>query len=202
MSVQSAILICRRLDAASEAVEQGDPGDVTRTIAEARHTAETMADELRRFSRDLRPLILDDLGLVPALKRLLLELRERSGIDVRFDVTGSVRRLDAPIELALFRIGQEALRNMENHAEASRASMRIVFGPANARLTVTDNGAGFVVPGLTSLVSAGRLGLLGMQERARLVGGQCEIRSAPGTGTRVVAEVPVGDTPSEEVELG
>jgi len=190
VSVQSAILICRRLDAASEAVDQGGPDDVTRAIADARHTAETMADDLRRFSRDLRPLILDDLGLVPALKRLLLELRERSAIDVRFDVAGTVRRLNSSIELAMFRIGQEALRNVENHAGASRASMRVAFGPASARLTVTDDGSGFVVPGLTSLVSAGRLGLLGMQERARLVGGQCEIRSTPGKGTRVVAEVP------------
>jgi two-component system, NarL family, sensor histidine kinase DegS len=190
VSVQSAILICRRLDAASEAAEQGNAQEVTDTIAEARHTAEMMADELRRFSRDLRPLILDDLGLVPALKRLLLELRERSRIDVRFDVGGTVRRLDSSVELALFRIGQEALRNVENHAHASRATMRITFGETDVRLTVNDNGAGFLVPRLSNLVSAGRLGLVGMQERARLVGGQCEVASNPGSGARVTADVP------------
>lgn len=190
VSVQSAILICRRIDAVSEAVSDGDPGAVSGSIATARRTAEAMADDLRRFSRDLRPLILDDLGLVPALKRLLLELRERSAIDIRFDTSGAVRRLDGAVELAMFRIGQEALRNVENHARASRASMRIAFTARGLRLTVTDNGLGFVVPGLTTLVSGGRLGLLGMQERARLVGGQCEISSTPGKGTKVAAEVP------------
>lgn len=200
VSVQSAILICRRLDAATEAAEQGSLPDVTRTITEARHTAETMADELRRFSRDLRPLILDDLGLVPALKRLLLELRERSSVDVRFDVTGTVRRLDPSVELVLFRIGQEALRNMENHAAASRASLRITFATSNVRLTVTDNGLGFTVPRLTNLVSAGRLGLLGMQERAQLVSGRCEIRSTPGAGTRVVVEVPTANAVPAEIQ--
>lgn len=193
VSVQSAILICRRLDAASDAVEQAHPDDINRALADARQTAEAMADELRRFSRDLRPLILDDLGLVPALKRLLLELRERSQIEVRFDVTGTESRLDPSIELALFRVGQESLRNVEHHAHASRISMGLAFEPGKARLTITDNGTGFVVPPLTTLVSGGRLGLLGMQERALLVGGRCDIRSGPTTGTRVVAEVPTAE---------
>lgn len=190
VSVQSAILICRRLDAAMEAVDREAPFDVEAALAEARHTAEAMADELRRFSRDLRPLILDDLGLVPALKRLVLELRERSKTRVSFDVAGSVRRLDPSIELALFRIAQEALRNVESHSSADRASLRIAFGQAGARLTVEDNGSGFVVPALTDLVGAGRLGLLGMQERGRLVGGECVVTSRPGRGTTVLAEVP------------
>jgi PAS domain S-box-containing protein len=192
VSVQSAIMICRRLDAAANAVEEGIPEDINRSLAEARQTAETMADELRRFSRDLRPLILDDLGLVPALKRLLLELRERCDIDVRLNTTGSVRRLDSSVELAMFRIGQEALRNIELHAKASYASAGIEFGEAIVVLTITDNGSGFEVPRLPILVGAGRLGLLGMQERAQLVGGVCEIHSIPGRGTTVVATVPSG----------
>lgn len=190
VSVQSAIMICRRLDAAAEAVEEGTPADITRTIADARHTAETMADELRRFSRDLRPLILDDLGLVPALKRLLLELEDRSSLDVHFNVRGPVRRLDSAIELAMFRIGQEALRNVESHAEASHASLDIEFDSTNVTLTVSDNGSGFEVPNLAALTSGGRLGLLGMKERAQLVGGVCEIHSTLGAGTSVKAVVP------------
>ena len=190
VSVQSAIMICRRLDAAAEAVEEGSPEGIMRTIVEARLTAETMADELRRFSRDLRPLILDDLGLVPALKRLLLELEDRSSLVVRFNVSGPVRRLDPAIELAMFRIGQEALRNVETHAEAAHASMDIKFDDANVTLTVSDNGSGFEVPNLAALTSGGRLGLLGMKERAQLVGGVCEIHSTLGAGTSVKAVVP------------
>jgi PAS domain S-box-containing protein len=195
VSVQSAIMICRRLDAATEAVEDGDRREMTRTLAEARRTAETMADELRRFSRDLRPLILDDLGLVPALNRLLSELRERSNLEIRFDVRGSVRRLDSPAELAMFRICQEALRNIELHADASRAAVEIEFAPAQVVLIVTDDGAGFVVPALAGLLGEGRLGLLGMRERAALVGGECEIQSSPGNGTRVVTEIPTAPSP-------
>ena len=189
VSVQSAILICRRLDAASEAVDNDDPAAVTRTIAEARHAAEGMADELRRFSRDLRPLILEDLGFVPALKRLVTELRERTHMNVRFEVHGEARRLDPGAELVLFRIGQEALRNVEHHASATRVTLRLSFEQDAVRLSVVDNGVGFVVPPLTALVNAGSLGLLGMQERARLVGGRCQIRSKPGEGTHVTAEI-------------
>ena len=191
VSVQSAILICRRLDAASQSVESHDPEAVTRTIAEARRAAEEMADELRRFSRDLRPLILEDLGFVPALRRLVGELRERSHVRLRFEVHGEARRLEPGAELVLFRIGQEALRNAEHHASATHVSLRLSFGPETVRLEIIDNGVGFKVPPLTALVDAGSLGLLGMQERARLVGGNCLIHSKPGQGTHVTAEIPI-----------
>jgi PAS domain S-box-containing protein len=190
VSVQSAIMICRRLDAAAEAVEEGVMDGITETIAQARHTAETMADELRRFSRDLRPLILDDLGLVPSLKRLLLELRDRAAIDVRFDARGSVRRLDPSRELALFRIGQESLRNIELHAEASLASVDVRFAPGEVTMTVSDDGVGFAPPRLANLISGGRLGLLGMNERTQLVGGVFDVQSAPGCGTTVTVTIP------------
>lgn len=190
VSVQSAILICRKLDAASDAVEREDPAAVMSTLADARHAAEGMADELRRFSRDLRPLILEDLGLVPALKRLITELRERSHLRVRFEVHGEARRLGPEAELVLFRIGQEALRNVENHAHGTRVSLRVAFERNDVKLSVADNGIGFDQPALNALVTAGSLGLLGMQERAKLVGGRCQVRSRPGEGTHVSAEIP------------
>lgn len=187
VSVQSAILVCRQLDSAADSA----PDQETKlAIRDARGVAETMADELRRFSRDLRPLILEDLGFVPALRRLAAEITERNGIVVRFDVRGDPRRLDANAELMLFRIGQEALRNVEHHSEATRAAVRLLFRPAEVCLRVTDNGVGFEVPSLTTLLNAGNLGLLGMQERARLVGGRCTIRSKPRAGTQVSAEIP------------
>ncbi|HEX6029796.1 MAG TPA: sensor histidine kinase [Tepidiformaceae bacterium] len=197
VSVQSAILICRGLDAASDAVEQEQREEILRLLEETRGTAENMADELRRFSRDLRPLILEDLGLVPALKRLPLELQHRTNIRARFNVTGSPRRLDAAVELALFRIAQESVRNVERHSCASTMSLSLALGPEGVRLSITDNGKGFHVPPLTSLLSEGRLGLLGMQERARLVGGRCEVRSTVGRGTRVVAEAPAPSVAAE-----
>ncbi len=190
VSVQSAILICRQLDEASSAVGADDGAAIGAMLIEARHSAEAMADELRRFSRDLRPLILEDLGFVPALRRLVNELRERSQIHLRCDIHGQPRRLDPRAELMLFRIGQEALRNAEHHASPLRISLSLSFESGAVRLRVSDNGTGFVVPPLTVLLSGGSLGLLGMQQRARLVGGWCQVRSRPGEGTVVTAEVP------------
>ncbi|MCC6382175.1 MAG: hypothetical protein IT304_06675 [Dehalococcoidia bacterium] len=190
VSVQSAILICRQLDFAVDTTESGDRAQTVAALAEARHAAEEMADELRRFSRDLRPLILEDLGLIPALKRLLAELRERTRIRVRFHVVGGARRLDPAVELALFRIGQEAVRNVERHSGASSMSVTVVFRAEAVLLSVIDNGKGFAVPPLTLLVRQGRLGLLGMHERARLVHGKCQILSPVGGGTRVLVDVP------------
>lgn len=190
VSLQSAVLICRRLDAAAEAAESGPPEQLQSVLAEARSMAESLGDELRRFSRDLRPLILEDLGLVPALRQLVNELGERCLVHCQLTVSGTARRLDAGAELTLFRVAQEALRNVERHSGASRATVRLTHGPDGATLTVSDNGTGFEVPNLTILVSARRLGLLGMQERARLVGGHCEVRSVAGSGTRVTVWVP------------
>lgn len=188
VSLQSAVLICRRLDAVAEASERGEA--LTALLADARRAAEEMGNELRRFSRDLRPLILEDLGLVPALKRLTLELGDRSPVKCRLTVAGTPHRLDPASELTLFRIAQEALRNVERHANASSALVRLSYRADATTLAVTDDGIGIELPALISLASAGRLGIFGMQERARLVGGHCTIRSSPGKGMRVEAWVP------------
>ncbi|MBA4180850.1 MAG: hypothetical protein C0506_09705 [Anaerolinea sp.] len=120
---------------------------------------------------------------------------DRAPIQARLTVGGTAHRMPATLELALYRIAQEALRNVEKHAGATRAGVRLDFKGPEIRLTVTDNGQGFEVPSLTTLVGAGRLGLLGIQERARLVGGRCSIRSAQGKGTRVQATVPAAAAP-------
>ncbi len=190
VALQSAVLICRRLDAAAEAAEAGPSEQLQSVLADARSMAESLGDELRRFSRDLRPLILEDLGLVPALRQLVNELGGRAVVHCQLSVSGTERRLDAGAELTLFRVAQEALRNVERHSRASHATVRLVHGPDGATLTVSDNGMGFEVPNLTVLVGGRRLGLLGMQERARLAGGHCEVRSVPGSGTSVTVWVP------------
>jgi PAS domain S-box-containing protein len=190
VSLQSAILICRQLDIVSDAARDGDNESLAATLADARRGAEAMGDELRHFSRDLRPLILEDLGLVPALRQLVLEMEARSAIHCQLAVEGKARRLDPSVELALFRVAQEALRNAERHSNASQMNVRVAHRRNRTILTVTDDGEGFKVPDLTALVGGKHLGLVGIRERARLVGGVCEIRSAPGRGTRVEVSVP------------
>lgn len=141
---------------------------------------------MRRFSRDLRPPTLDQLGLASALEQLVAEVSERSGLSANLRVTGSPRRLPIDKELAVFRIGQEALHNVERHAGAATVSLELAFEPEKVRLEVSDDGCGFEVPeNLDQMPKTGRLGVIGMYERAELAKGNLDIRSEPGEGTTV-----------------
>ncbi|HEY8645710.1 MAG TPA: GAF domain-containing sensor histidine kinase [Gaiellaceae bacterium] len=147
--------------------------------------AETI-DNVRRFSRDLRPSLLDDLGLVHAIDWLVGDLGKRTGVNAQLRTSGDARRLSQKDELALFRIVQEALHNVERHADANNVRVRIHFGE-DVRATVVDNGNGFDSSELSNGQHAGsKLGLLGVRERAKLAGATLSIRSRPSSGTRVV----------------
>ncbi len=147
---------------------------------------------VRRFSRDLRPSVLDDLGLLPALEWLTANLMEEDGIKTELKVYGDRRRLPPEAELALFRIVQEALSNVRRHSQASQVVTVVEFGEGRVRITVDDNGQGFELPGRTGdLATAGKLGLIGMHERAHLLDGTLTVRSEPGKGTTVTVDVPV-----------
>ncbi len=147
---------------------------------------------MRRFSQDLRPSVIDDLGLVPALEWLTSDLTHHFGIAIGMAVLGSVHRFSSETELVLFRIAQEALRNMWKHSEASRAWVTVEFDNDKTILTVKDNGKGFELPErIEDLASTGKLGLAGMQERAQLIGGRLTLQSEPGKGTTVIVEAPI-----------
>ena len=146
--------------------------------------------EVHRFSQDLRPSIIDDLGLPPALKSLVNQTKECNGIDVELKVLGIERRFTPEVELLIFRIVQEALSNIKRHAQASAAWVVIDFAEGKTRVAISDNGQGFELPARTDdLLHSGRLGLAGMQERARLLGGTLEVQSAPGEGTTIIVEI-------------
>src|SRR5664280_2170265 len=133
-------------------------------------------DGVRRFCRALRPSVLDDLGLVPALEWLLSDLSERSGIRTCLEEQGDRLRLDPEQELVIFRVAQEALHNIEHHAMASRVVARLAYGHGRLCLEVVDDGCGFD----PLHVRQGSLGLAGMQERASLIGAAFEVSSRPG----------------------
>ena len=148
--------------------------------------------EVRRFSRDLRPSILDDLGLLPAMEWLTDDIREQHGIEANLMITGSQQRLNPEAELLLFRIAQEALNNVRRHAEASKVSVAIEFDEAKMKLMVQDDGKGFQVPNTVGELSRiGKLGLIGMEERTRLLGGSLRVQSEPCQGTTVTVEAPI-----------
>jgi two-component system, NarL family, sensor histidine kinase DegS len=194
-AAQNLVAIRRNLDSLVGDLDTHAAVEVARTQELA---GKTLAG-LRRFSRDLRPPMLDDLGLVSALEALVTDVHRRTGLAVELAVTGESRRLPSETELALYRIGQGALHNVERHAHAGRVSIAVTYDLTCVRLVVCDDGDGFELPdNLEDLTRDGKLGLVGMSERAELVGGRLEIHSAPGAGTRVCVETPASGDPADD----
>lgn len=190
-TVQSLILLCRRLDTVEGA--QGKlPDQVVEGLRQTRASAEAIVEGLRGFARALRPPILEDLGLVTSIRRLVVDLGERTSITGQLRVVGQERRLPPDIELGVFRIAQEALRNVERHARATQVAATVTFGPHELRLDIADNGAGFTpTQDPRDFAARGQLGLLGMRERAEILGGGLDIHSSPGRGAKVSLSVPI-----------
>ena len=180
--VQSLVLLWRRLDAISEL------GDLAqeRELRAAQRAVREAADELRRVSRNLRPSILDDLGLPSALRAEVSAFSQRSGIGARLVTVGTERRLGPERELALLRIVQEGLRNVEQHSGASRVTVRLHYGPSQLRLSVTDDGRGILERTPRDLVAAGKLGLIGLREQARLIDATLSITAGRRQGGTVI----------------
>ena len=185
--LQSLVLLWRKLDEIGDHESTSGP-----TVAEdARELAETTADELRRISRALRPSVLDDLGLAAAIKSETTALARRTGAAVRFVLAGEERRMATDVELTLLRVAQEALHNIERHASAKKVLVRLAFDHGQVRLIVRDDGQGLAsMPSASDLLDAGKLGVVGMHERARLVGGRVEVRTRAGEGTTIDVGVP------------
>lgn len=153
---------------------------------------EQTIENLRRLTRALRPAYLEDLGLVPSLEMLTRETGQLTGITIEFHHQGIEKRLDASVELALYRIAQEAMNNIARHAHAKHASLTIGYTPSTVTLQVVDDGAGFNLPGnLSEYANRGHYGLLGLHERADLIGARLEIHSSTGKGTSLVVTLPV-----------
>lgn len=187
-AAQNVVVIRRTLAALAATLDDHQAATELNTLGEL--AGQTLAG-MRRFSRDLRPPTLDELGLSSALDQLLTEVRERSGVVGEFRIVGPPRRLPIETELAVFRIGQAALHNVERHAEATHVDIELVFEERDVLMTVADDGHGFKAPDhLDRLTEEGKLGLIGMHERTRLVGGTLHIDSDPHTGTRILLQVP------------
>jgi signal transduction histidine kinase len=168
-------------------LEQNAATDEEREAAAAlRELVVRTLQDVRRLAVELRPSALDDFGLVPALERLIDTFRERAGVAVDLEVQIGDDRLATSVETALYRIVQEGLTNIVKHADANHVSIILVKKGGNVSLLVEDDGAGF-----DPNADDGGLGLVGMRERVALVGGRLRIESTPGSGSTLVAEVPV-----------
>lgn len=150
--------------------------------------------DVRKIIFDLRPMTLDDLGVVPALRTFLKDYQSKTGIETDFSVFGNDRRYDSAFEVAIFRIVQEALTNVSKHAGASRVWVKVeTTGGREIKLQVKDDGAGFQPDKVTPGVAGSRFGLVAMRERCELLGGAMEIHSAPGQGTKLNFIFPLGE---------
>ena len=187
-TIQSLIALKQRVQLARMPHKKGDP---VPDLGELESLIEQTIDDLRRTTRALRPIYLEDLGLIAALEMLVREISQSSGLPVDFSSSGSERRLMADIELALYRMVQEALNNAVHHAQARYISVRMEFNSQTTSLEITDDGKGFEVPRTPAeFTPQGHFGLLGLYERAELIGAHLEITSSPGLGTRLMIELP------------
>jgi signal transduction histidine kinase len=187
--LQTVVHLYRLLDRLSAAPHTGGEEEIQRGLSEARAVAEGIAEELRRLARGLRPASLEDLGLVAALQRLVEDTDGRGALHAELRVDGQPRRLDQLMELGLFRIAQEGLRNAERHARAFRVDVGLRFEPESVELTVEDDGRGLPLRVAADGELRG-LGLVGMEERAALLGGRFELGSRPLRGTRLRVAIP------------
>jgi PAS domain S-box-containing protein len=188
-SVQSLASLAHKIEAL--ATKKGRlPEDIVQYVEGLCSETKGIMDGLRRFSHELRPGVLDQVGLGSALELLVEELSKDQYISTSLDISGSERRLKPEVELTLFRIAQEALSNMKRHSEAKKVAIKLLFTSRKVKLTVSDDGRGFQLPEvLGDLATEGKLGLVGMQERTRLLNGKFSIKSIVGKGTKVVVEV-------------
>lgn len=189
-TTQSLIALAQRIEMAQKALAK-DPALAGPRLAELKEMATGILQDIRRFTRNLRPTYLEDLGLLPALEMLVRELDQRDDLQATFEATGAIRRLPLDLELTAFRIAQEALNNAARHAQASHVRLEVRFADEGLTIYAEDNGVGFTAPERPwELARRGHFGLMGMRERALMLGGHLSIQSSPGKGAKVTAFLP------------
>lgn len=179
--------ICERLvDTRPEEAKAG--------LQELRRQIRTCLADMRQIIFDMRPMSLDDLGLVPALRQLVSKLEERKILKADFQVNGKERALEKHVEVTLFRIIQEGLNNIHRHAGVSEGRLRLLFSTNDLSILISDEGRGFDMAETEEMrktgTGNGHFGILGMEERAKLIGASLSVISNPGEGTKIHVKLP------------
>ena len=187
---QQILLLTHGIDSVAYKAERYSSQELRNELGRLYELSQQTYQGIKHYAQALRPSILDDLGLVAAIKWLAEETRSLSGIDVRVR-TDTLPPVPAETQLVLFRIIQESLNNVQRHSGASEASVRLECQGDEIKVTVSDNGKGFKLPRqLSEFASQGKLGLTGMEERVQLIGGRLEVGSWEGKGTTITVRVP------------
>jgi len=190
-TIQSLIALGHRVEMAQKALDK-NPARARERLAQLRTMVLDTQTELRRFVRALRPLYLEDLGLVTALEMLAKEVSAASGLDITVRIQETSRRLPPDIELTAYRIAQEGLSNVVRHAQAQSAALTVTFAQKGVHLWLKDDGIGFEPPvNPADMANEGHFGLMGIHERALLFGGWLTIHAQPGEGSELEIFLPV-----------
>lgn len=169
-----------------------------RKVAHTQRLVEHSVHAVHRFARELRPAVLDDLGLIPALHAYSQNLAARKKIQIQMTAFAGVEALTNAKRTVLFRVAQEALNNVARHAEATRVKVIIAQISGGIRMEISDNGKSFPVQKVLLAKTNKRLGLIGMRERIEMIGGRLAIESAPGVGTTIRTEIPFKPEPQSK----
>jgi two-component system, NarL family, sensor histidine kinase DegS len=183
-TIQSLVVVSRKLADLSS-------GSSAYSAADIREEVRKIIEGVRHFSQELRPSILDDLGLVPAVQWLASNLQNSENTEIEIEVYGSKRQIPQDSELMLFRIIQEALNNIGKHARATKVLIKLEYSSNQIKVTIQDNGEGFEMPHKVSdFARSDKFGLIGIRERIQLLGGSLKIETQKGKGTTIIIEVP------------
>ena len=187
---QQILLLTHGVDNLASKVERYSPQELRSELGKLYELSQQTYQGIKRYAQALRPGILDDLGLEPAIKWLAQEVNNLAGIEVQVRI-GAIPSLAPETQLGLFRIVQEALNNVHRHSGASEASITVECQGDEIKVTISDNGKGFELPQqLSDFAGQGKLGLTGMAERVRLIGGELEVSSQIGKGTKIIVKAP------------
>jgi len=187
-SIQAMVTLSQRMDDLTSSGVQSS-GTMTQ-LEKIQKELDEIQSRIRRFIQDLRPPTLEYLGLLPALRELVSQLKQQANIDSELRIMGVEQRFTPEDELLIYRIVQEALRNIWKHSGAQRVEVTIESSEDKTTIVINDDGRGFDVEEDSRFVQAGKIGLAGMQERAHLLYSSLTIHSRPGHGTKVILEIP------------
>lgn len=191
-TAQALIDISHRIDALVDG-SSGSEMSKRPELDSLRADVDGVLEGTRRFIQGLRPPLLEELGLAPALRWLAEQAAEEAGFEVTVDVAGAGTRLPGITELTLFRIAQEAMANVKKHSKATTVSLNAWSSQDTVQLVIVDDGTGLVPADFGQLEKEGKFGLVGMIERARLAGGSARVQSEPGRGTSVMVVLPLAE---------
>ncbi len=189
--VQGLIALSQRSEILRRRIEEGETQAAVAMLESLRQAEVEIVEELRRIIGALRPIYLEDLGFQPALEMLVHQADARSEADIRLEAPGAPRRLDPEVELAAYRIAQEALTNAVQHAQADHIFFRVTYDDAGVKLVISDDGVGFELAArLDTYTQRSHFGLVGLQERVRQLDGSLDIETEVGGGTTLTVRLP------------